>query len=491
MTQKLAYFWGPISSFSGPLAALLVKKGWHLHIATKSSLNLLSLVPLDLASSALDSLEQAFGGHDKFRAFQERIKFIDESELNRATKYDAVIFCGLPANFDEPRTPRAHWAAGRLPAIAKALKGTPIFLVSSLWGGVQLDRVVPEEFEFTRRKPQTQWEGVCQHYEQKLLDGLSDTESPWYLVRMPMISGTDTTGEMLNFSGLSSLFRAMNDAGERLAAMGEKRIRLNYNPDSALPILPADIASYMLWRYIEDENRPRICNLVATSTTLNQEWAMYLGRAAGIDEVVRSESDELSLPGTLRKLLLDDVQVKTRNLFEVAGRYQLPAVRMDQEYFEKVLRAGRQKRWGQPEPRESKILGFSERLAKYYFEQFVPSHFDEALLKKATTGGTTIGFVLKGRDRLGWVLKAPNGASSPIVERLHPTDERPRVCFRFTGNTMTQLIQSKLPLSRALLMREVEVEGPLLQALKVTNVIEQFLREHPLDANQFASVEGD
>ena len=116
MTQKLAYLWGPISSFSGPLAALLATKGWQVHVATKSSLNLFSLVPLDLRSSAMDLLEQSMGGHEQFKPFQERIKLLDEADLNRSTKYDAVIFCGLPPNFDEPRAPRAHWAATKLPS---------------------------------------------------------------------------------------------------------------------------------------------------------------------------------------------------------------------------------------------------------------------------------------------------------------------------------------------------------------------------------------
>jgi hypothetical protein len=53
---------------------------------------------------------------------------------------------------------------------------------------------------------------------------------------------------------------------------------------------------------------------------------------------------------------------------------------------------------------------------------------------------------------------------------------------------MTQLIQSKLPLHRALLLREVQVEGPLLQALKVTNIIEQFLKDHPIDAAELSSL---
>ncbi|HEY9712042.1 MAG TPA: hypothetical protein V6C72_01155, partial [Chroococcales cyanobacterium] len=198
------------------------------------------------------------------------------------------------------------------------------------------------------------------------------------------------------------------------------------------------------------------------------------------------------LPGTLRKVLQDSIQVKKRNLFEVSGRYQLPPVNLDKEYFEKVLRFGRQKHWGSPPTRETKVLGFSERLAQYYFEEFLPAQLDENIIKKATIGGTTsIGFLLKGPDRLGWMLKSPDENGSVMVQRLSPEAERPKICFRFSGSTMTQLIQSKLPLHRALLLREVEVDGPLLQALRITNVIEQFLREHPMDAESFAAVESE
>jgi hypothetical protein len=489
MTQKLAYLWGSISSFSGPLAALLVTKGWHVHIATKSSLNLFSLVPLDLRSAAIDLLEQAMGGHEQFKPFQDRFKLIDESDVKAGTKYDAVIFCGLPPNFDEPRAPRAHWAAERLPAVMKMLKGTPVFLVSSIWGGVQRDGVVPEEFEFTRRKPLTQWEGVCQHYEHKLLNGLEKVESPWFLVRIPMISGRSSNGESLNFTGPTGLFREIAGFSEKLNGAPEKRLRLRYNTDATMPFVPADFASFIFWRYLEDENRPRICNMVSTQLSLNQEWMQYLSNAAGLREVVSSEGDDLNLSGTMRKMLLDNVQIRTRNLFEVAGRYQLPPMRLEKDYFEKILKFGRIKRWGSNVPNEPKVLGFSERLAQYYFEEFLPANFDDNFLKKATMRGTSVGFMLKGPDRLGWVLRSPEDSENIVVERLSPEAERPKVCFRFSGATMTQLIQSKLPLHRALLLREVEVEGPLLQALKLTNVIEQFLREHPMDADSFSPVE--
>ncbi len=134
------------------MAAWLVAKGWHVHIATKSALNLFSLSSLDISSSAKGTLEEVFGTRNKFKAFQERIKFIESSDPPRDTNYDALIFCGLPPNFDDPRVPRAPWAAAELNAFTKHFKHVPLFMISSLWGGVQPDGVVPEELEFERRK---------------------------------------------------------------------------------------------------------------------------------------------------------------------------------------------------------------------------------------------------------------------------------------------------------------------------------------------------
>ncbi len=484
MTQKVAYLWGPISSFSGPLAAWLVTKGWQVRVATKSSLNLLSLSPLDLHSSALALLEQAMGGRDRFRTFKDRLRLVDETEALKGTKYDAVIFCGLPPNFDESRAPRAPWAAAKLPAISKALKGVPIFIVSSLWGGVQNDRVVPEEFEFERRKAPTHWESLCQNYEEKLLDGLSTLESPWYLVRIPMISGSSETGESLNFSGPGVLFKELAQAAQTRVGTN---LRLAYNPDSTLWFLPVDEAVYMFWRYLEDELRPRICNLVSTQATLNREWLHYVATALKLNEVTPAEYDSLTLPSIMRKMLMDDVQVKTHNLFEVAGRYHLPPLRLNEDYFQKVLARGIEGRWGGLAPSKGKAsLGFSDRLAQYYFEEFVASKFGDSVFKKALTPGTSVGFLLKGANGLGWVVSVNNGVGH--IERFDPTAERPQICFHFTGRTMTHLIQSKLPLHRALLLREVQVEGPLLQALKVTNIIEQFLKDHPIDAAKLSSL---
>src|SRR3990167_4628074 len=143
MMHKTAYLWGPVSSFSGPLAAWLLRKDWHVHIATKSPLNVFALTPLDLPSTAQVSLEKALGGHHELKTFQDRLRFLETALPDKSTTYDAAIFCGVPPNFDEPRASRAPWAAAELESIAKALKGVPFFIVSSLWAGVKSDGVVP------------------------------------------------------------------------------------------------------------------------------------------------------------------------------------------------------------------------------------------------------------------------------------------------------------------------------------------------------------
>lgn len=495
MTQKTAYLWGPVSSFSGPLAASLIRKGWSVHIPTKSSLNIFSMSPLDLRSSARNSLEQAFGGREKYKTFQDRLKFVDHQEANRSgTAYDAIVFCGLPPNFDEPRVPRAPWAAAEIPGIVKSFKDQPIFVVSSIWGGVQADGVVPEEIEFERRKPQSQWESLCQQYETKLLEGLSRSESTWYLVRLPLIAPDSTNGECANYSGPMTLFRELargEESSEPSTNHRKEELKLSYNPDSILWFLPQDTVVNTFTRFIEDEQRPRILNLVSTQMPLNREWLAGLAKELGYSTFADQEKDNLNLPGVARKLLNDNLQVKMRNLFEVSGRYRLQNLKLDEEYFSKVLECAREKNWGEPAGKEDRRTHhkFSEKLLTYYFEEFIPLHFDEQMLRRATTQGTTIGFVLKDADGMGWILRARKGKA--VVERFDMQDEKPRVCFHLTGKTMSQLVQSRLPLHRALLLREVEVEGPILTALRVASTIEQFLKEHPLEASEIAEMENE
>lgn len=467
-----------------------------MHIPTKSSLNLFSLSPLDLRSSARGALEQAFGGRERFRTFQDRIKFIDQAEGGKqGTTYDAVIFCGLPPNFDEPRVPRAPWAATELPALLKYFKEQPIFVVSSIWGGVQADGVVPEDCEFERRKPTSHFESICQQYENKVMEALDKSEAPWYLIRLPLISPDSQSADFVNYSGPLTLIRELamfHKHHESKNNSGNHRengdLKVSYNPDYTLWFSPSDQVVNTFCRYLEDESRPRVLNLVSTEATLNREWLTALASEMGFNAVVESEKDSLNLPGVLRKMLHDNLQVKTRNLFEVAGRYGIPRARIDNQYFQHVAEKAALSGWGVPQDKEKrKLFKFTERLAAYYFEEFIPLHFDEGLLKRATSNGTTIGFIIKDADGLGWILRARKGKA--VVERFDPEDERPRICFHLTSKTMSQMIQSKLPMHRALLLREIEVEGPLLHALKVANTIEQFLKEHPLAEQQILELQ--
>lgn len=489
--QKTAYIWGPVSSFTGPLIAWLVKKGWLVHVACKSSLNLLSLSPLDLRSSAQAAIENAFGGHDKAKAFSDKIKIVDPGDVGKGTKYDAVIFSGMPPNFDEARAPRAPWSAGELKDILSHCKDSPLFIISSLFGGAQNDGVVPEETEFARRRPQSTWEGICQQYETRLLEKLSKWESPWYLVRLPFISGATEDGFTSNYGGIYPLLKELSEKAAQVQSSSKpkKEIKLNFNPNATLWFMPVDTTVYTFWRYLEDEHRTRILNLIPTNATLNMEWLASVGKAIGSVSIVEDDDDKINIAPPLRKLLNDNIMVKNRNLFEVAGRYHIPPVQIDEQYFERIIKRAVANNWG--EPVGAKVeppVSYSDRLAKFYFEEFLPELLNTGtLLDKAIAQGHSIGFIIKEASDLRWHVKRNEGQT--VLERYEPSDERPQICFKLSGQALVNLIQSKIPLHRALLMRWVEVEGPVLETLKVTNLVERFFKENPVHAERLNKLE--
>ncbi|HEY9868026.1 MAG TPA: hypothetical protein V6D08_02360 [Candidatus Obscuribacterales bacterium] len=475
MTHKAAYLWGPLSTFSGPLAAHLLTKGWNVHIASKSALHLFSLAPLDLKSSAQYSLERALGGHEKLKTFQERLTFLEGGEPLKGTTYDALIFCGLPPNFDEPRAPRAPWAAGELLSVARMLKGVPLFIVSSLWGGIQADGVVPEELEFDRRKPKSHWEGVCQQYESRLLKDLAQYESAWHLVRLPVVSGSSLDGHTLNFSGLFALLREL---ARRSNGEGDKGVlQLGYNPDATLWFLPVDAAVHLFWRILEDEGRPRLCNLVSTQQTLNREWLASAARALGFSEIESVETDSFSLPGTLRHMLKDSMLVKTRNLFEVAGRYQIQPPRVDQAYFERMLSFAQAENWGSHAPAPAVAPEFTDEAVREYFEKFLPAKLSPEILKGLTPGGKAAGFAIEGDPETVWLLTSVDGR--PHVEPSTATGAKPRMRLLVSRQSLMRLATGRTSLHREILLRSARIDGPLLDAFKFANALAAFLKEHP------------
>ncbi len=233
---------------------------------------------------------------------------------------------------------------------------------------------------------------------------------------MPLITGARANGYSYAFTGLANLFAALDPDfqdettlyrnGANKISVGES-VNLAHQPDSTLWFLPVDIAVYMFWRYLEDNMRPRICNFVSTQATLNREWLQYLAQALKLKEIKPATKDNLHLPLALKKLLLDRVQVKTRNLFEVTGRYQLQHEQITEEYFSKIIQVGRRKHWGQREVKSTPKVNLSNDTAAYYFEEFIPKNLSSELLNELIEGNTSIGFKFKDVPGLGWILKGP------------------------------------------------------------------------------------
>jgi hypothetical protein len=479
MTYKTAYIWGPVSSFSGHAVAFLVQKGWHVHIATKSAFQI-SLSPLDLRSTAQECVEKALGGRERFKIFEDRLRFVDANDDVRGNKYDAFVFCGLPANFDEARVSRAPWSAENFQHIIKRFKGAPVFLISSLWGAVQQDGVVPEEIECERRKPLTQYEAVAQQYEKALLKNLDKDDTAWYLVRLPMISGSAVDGRLVDFSGPLTLF-------ERLDASygGEKNrsLTISYNPDATMWFLPVDVATHLFWRLVEDEQRPRITNLISTQATLNQEWLQHLAKAIGYKKAICADSDGINLPTFVRRALSDNVLVKTRGLFEVVGRYQQVPTVLDEAYFERVIHYCRQQNWGKITQTNGKHeTQFDEELARQYFTEFLPQNADSKQVREVTADDNGIGFRIDDASHLDWILKSQDG--NAVVVRMQEQQPEPKVRFCFTGKGMLKLVQRKVSLERALVLGEARVEGKPVEVLRACNFLKRFLKEHPYQFQQ-------
>lgn len=469
-----------------------------MHVAFKSSLNLMSLSPLDLKSTAQVAIDECLKtlvqDRDRLRALSDNLKFVAPNEIDEQTKYDVVIFAGIAPNFDEPRVPRAPWAAKELKTLIDKIRGTQLMVISSIFGGVQPTGLVPEEVEFDRRKPKTSWEGVCQQYENKVLHSLAGCESSWHLIRLPFL--TNSFGKELHHhtSGLDHLFRALCERADQLKNSfqpGTTKLRLNFDPDCALSFLPIDSAVKFFVRYLEDENRPRILNLVSSNSLLNREWLGYLGDSLEVEIVPTEKDDELNLPSVIKQSLHDNFQIASRNLYELVGRYNFPPVILDENYFKRLITFNKDHLWAAKQPKveilpkaKSKpdvsagVVDPEKKIAEYFDKQLPDSLNTGTQLDKALSKGFSIGMFIKETSELGWILKEEDGAH--VVKRFYLEEENPAISFRFKRDAFMKIIQNKLSLNQAILTKQADFQGPMLPSVKTAARLDQFFRENPL-----------
>lgn len=486
MTAKTAYVWGPVSNLSSALMAVLLENGWHLHLASKSALQL-SLSPLDLPSSAQHQIEKAIG-KEKFKLYQDKLHFLDGDEPQSKTNYDVFLFMGLPLNFDEPRVSRSPWAAEQFAQLSSKLKNVPAIIISSLWGGIQEDGIVPEEIEFDRRKALTHFEGVCQQYESRILKSIGSKDGKWHLLRLPLILGNSSDGRSQNFTGPYRLLKELYLAKSVLAAENSKKkpsLELSHNPDATLWMLPNDTAAGLLLKLIEDQNRPTICNLVSTQAKLNQEWLQDLSSALGFKQIKAAEKDNLNLPGTIRSMLCDNIQVKSRNLFELMGRHQQSPIMISADYFKKVIDFAAAANWGELRKVETE-LPFSAEAAKAYFEGFLPSALDKKSLKALSSFNGGLAFEIKDQADCRWLLEAAE--DSARVTAFDPDLHKPQAKFLIGPAAFAKICSGKMLFEQALLTRNLQTTGGPLQSLKACDFFRRFLRKHHFD---FAATEAE
>ncbi len=488
MSTKTAYVWGPIYNFSASLLALMLENGWQVHLACKSALQF-SLSPLDLSSSAQHNIEKAVGNSERFKALSDRLSFLENEEPQKGTTYDVIIFMGLPSNFDEPRVSRAPWAADELLKISSKLKGVPVVVISSLSAAIQPDGVVPEEIEFERRKAKSHYEGVCQQYETKILKAIEKSEAKWHLVRLPLLLGSSKDGRSLKFNGLYNLLQELYLS--RLQ-MGEdchdKSIDLHYNTDSTVWMLPLDVASNLVYNFIDDPNCPVICNVVSTQSMLIQEWMQELAAALGVKSINASEKDSLNINNTLRALLTDNIQVKTRNLFELLGRFQQQPVSISKDYFAKVIDYACKNNWGQSKASLQEEL-FSSQKARRYFCEFLPEKLDKKSLKTLASFSGGLAFQIPGEDNCSFLLEAQDGKAN--VKEFEPDKHKPQAVFQIAAASFLKLCSGKLLFEQSLLTRSLQVSGSPLTSLKACDFFRRVLRKHHFENGSKSEVENN
>lgn len=416
------------------------------------------------------------GGADKFKPFSENLLFLDADEPQRGTTYDVILFLGLPSNFDEPRVSRAPWAADQLAAISDKLKGVPLIIVSSLWGGVQADGVVPEEIEFERRKPRTHFEGVCQQYEARILKAVGSRDGKWHFVRLPVVVGHSADGRCNNFSGQSKLLQELHSAKLLLGEQSQnKTLELAYNQDATFWMMPCDQVATLLVKFIEDPSRPTICNMVPSQATLMQEWMHEVSRALEIDAINPVEKDNLNLPSTLRSMLNDNLQIKTRNLFELLGRYHHSPVVLTSDYFAKLINYGLKNNWGQARP-STPELPFSSEKARQYFEQFFPENLDKRMLKALSSFKGGIAFQIAGEETCHWLISYKDNKASVVA--FNADSHKPEASFLVNAPSFARLSSGKMMFEQALLTRNLQVNGNPIQSIKACDFFRRFLQRH-------------
>lgn len=462
MTTRIAYFWGPMSSFAAELVSWLLHNGWTVHVPTKSAFHI-SLSPLDLRSTVESSCQRVLGLEK--RVLAERLVLLDAQEIPKGVHYDILVFCGLPPNPDEPRVSRAPWAADELKTICQRLKSVPAIVVSSLWAGIQQDGVVPEEVEFERRKPHSHYEAICQQYEQKIVGALEACESLWHLVRLPLITGKLGNGFSLGFTGLAPLL-------ERLSSHPGATLEVPYNPDATFWMLPSDVSAKLVGQLIADPTRPRICNLVSTQARLNQEWLPDLAQACDLEGIINSEKDTLSLPGTLKSMLTDNIQVRTRNLFELLGRHHNAPIVMDKEYFKRLVEFGRAASWGHLKKSEE---DFSSEAAERYFLKFLPERINANQLKAVASFKGGIVFSIGSLDH-SWILSA--GGNQAEVKLYDPVNDSPAVRIVIQPHGFARLVENRIAFEYALISKTLRAEGKALESLKALDLFKRFLKDN-------------
>lgn len=170
------------------------------------------------------------------------------------------------------------------------------------------------------------------------------------------------------------------------------------------------------------------------------------------------------------------MQVKTRNLYDVLGKYHHAPMVLPPDYFSKQLEFAEKNNWGQNKPQPARAP-FSQEKAREYFEEFLPANLDKKMLKALAGFSGGLSFKIAEQDDCSWLLSSENGEA-----RVVPFDQesgKAQVNFVLNAASFGQLCSGKLMFEQALLTKALQVSsGNPIQSLLACDFLRRFLRHH-------------
>ncbi|MCA9255110.1 MAG: SDR family oxidoreductase [Phycisphaerales bacterium] len=315
------------------------------------------------------------------------------------------------------------------------------------------------------------------------------------IVRPSILIGDEENGRATSFGGIYTLARAVEllaRAAEQDASIDRRAIPLRIvgSPKAFVNVAPVCWASRHLTRIaLTDAPMGGVINLVNPSPPTSDDVRRWLEEVFDVGggrftretwpwtDASAWEDAFYAAGEQVRAYLGRDVTFETTYLASIGESHPL----VDATQFERAVRFARDARWGRSSSR-AESAEHSHFDPARYFEEFVPSRLPQSSVASIRSFSAIVRYVIEGLRNGEWVCRYNAG-------RLIETHRGPNTLsedfgFRIQRDAFEHLVTGRKSLQSAYFQAEAEIFGNTLMALKMTPIIDTFIREHPLPAPQ-------